>query len=194
MVRTHSTMMLTLGDPAPDFHLPDTISGKSMSLATNLGKYGTLVMFVSNHCPFVVHILEEIRNIDRDYQEKGIRLFAISANDIESYPADAPDKMSELARAQGWSFPYLYDESQETAKSYGAACTPDFFLLDSEGALAFRGRMDGSSPGNDVPVTGQDLRTALDSVLAGQRVPGPQQPSIGCNIKWKPGNEPSYFG
>lgn len=194
MVRTHSTMMLNLGDPAPDFRLPDTISGKSMSLSTNQGQRGTLVMFISNHCPFVVHILEEIRNIDRDYQGKGINFFAISANDVESYPADAPDKMSELAQAQRWSFPYLYDESQETAKSYGAACTPDFFLLDSAGELAFRGRMDGSSPGNDVPVTGEDLRAALNAVLDGQKVQGPQQPSLGCNIKWKPGNEPSYFG
>ena len=194
MVRTHSTMMLNLGDSAPDFHLPDTISGRTMSLATNRGKHGSLVMFISNHCPFVVHILEEIRNIDRDYQSKGINFFAISANDIKSYPADAPDKMAELAKDQGWSFPYLYDESQETAKSYGAACTPDFFLLDSAGALAFRGRLDGSSPGNNVPVTGEDLRAALNDVLAGQPVGGHQQPSLGCNIKWKPGNEPSYFG
>ena len=194
MARTPSTMMLDLGQRAPDFQLPDTVSGDSLGLASHGGAQGSVVMFICNHCPFVVHILEELRNIDRDYLEKSIALFAISSNDVDNYPEDSPDKMRELAAAQGWSFPYLYDQSQEVAKSYGAACTPDFFVLDGDHNLVFRGRMDGSSPGNDVPITGEDLRAALDALLSGAPVPSEQKPSLGCNIKWKPGNEPSYFG
>jgi len=194
MARTLSTMMLELGQPAPDFSLPDAVGGASVSLASHGGASGSLVMFICNHCPFVVHILEGISSLDRDYLGRGIAFFAISANDVANYPGDSPDKMRALATDQGWSFPYLYDESQETAKSYGAACTPDFFLLDADGKLVFRGRMDGSSPGNDVPVTGTDLRAALDAVLGGSAVSDEQQPSLGCNIKWKPGNEPAYFG
>ncbi len=194
MARTPSTMMLDLGQSAPDFQLTDTVSGRPVSLAEHGGERGSLVMFICNHCPFVVHILEELRNMDRDYRGKGVELFAISANDVANYPDDSPDKMQAMANSQGWSFPYLYDESQETAKSYGAACTPDFFLIDGNGCLVFRGRMDGSSPGNGVPVTGADLRAALDALISGSPVPPDQKPSLGCNIKWKPGNEPAYFG
>jgi len=194
MARTNSTMMLTLGQEVPDFLLPDTVSGKTIRLSKNTGASGSLVMFICNHCPFVVHLIDEIGNIDRDYSNQGIRIFAINSNDIAKHPDDAPDKMASLARAKGWSFPYLFDESQETAKSYGAACTPDFFLLDDSGKLVFRGRMDGSSPGNEVPVTGSDLRAALDALIAGAQIGQEQLPSLGCNIKWKPGNEPSYFG
>ncbi len=194
MARTHSTMMLNLGEPAPDFLLTDTVGGESIRLSKSAGERGSLVMFICNHCPFVVHLIEEIGNIDREYEGRGISIFAINSNDVEKYPDDAPDKMTSLAKAQGWSFPYLYDESQETAKSYGAACTPDFFLLDGNRRLMFRGRMDGSSPGNEVPVTGSDLRAALDALIAGTQLGQEQLPSLGCNIKWTPGNQPSYFG
>ena len=194
MARTYSTMMLNLGEPGPQFRLPDTVSDEQISLAASGGEHGSLVMFLCNHCPFVVHLFDEIRALDTNYRGRGISFFAISANDIDSHPDDSPAKMAELAAAQEWSFPYLYDETQQTAKSYGAACTPDFFLLDNAGTLVFRGRMDGSSPGNEVPVTGGDLRAALDAVLDGRAVSEEQRPSLGCNIKWKPGNEPSYFG
>ncbi len=194
MARTNSTMMLKLGQPAPDFLLPDTVGGEDISLSKNAGAQGSLVMFICNHCPFVVHLIKEIGNIDKDYDGRGISIFAINSNDIDKHPDDAPDKMAALARSEGWSFPYLFDASQETAKRYGAACTPDFFLLDSSGKLVFRGRMDGSSPGNEVPVTGEDLRAALDALLSGAQIGEQQLPSLGCNIKWKPCNEPSYFG
>lgn len=184
MAQTESTM-LELGTEAPDFTLPDTVSGKELSLKDVAGDKATLVMFICNHCPFVKHVLDELVGLGDDYMEHDVGIVAISANDVESHPQDAPDRMAALAKDKSFPFPYLYDESQDTARAYEAACTPDFFLFDGERKLVYRGRLDDSRPGSDVPVTGADLRKALDAVLTGRPVDPEQTPSIGCNIKWK---------
>ena len=191
MVRTPSTM-LPLGTPAPDFELPN-VDGRTVSFADAAGPQGTLVMFICNHCPFVKHVADELAALGREYLPRGIGMVAISSNDVSSHPADSPEQMVHEAEERGYAFPYLYDETQEVAKAYHAACTPDFFLFDGAGRLVYRGQLDPSRPGNDIRVTGSDLRAALDAVLAGRPVAAEQRPSLGCNIKWKPGNEPAYF-
>ena len=193
MALTASTM-LPLGTKAPDFQLPDVVSGKIISLSTNADKQALLVMFICKHCPFVKHIKEELAHLGKDYVNRDVGIVAISSNDANNYPDDAPEQLKAMAQELGLMFPVCYDESQETAKAYTAACTPDFFLFDADQRLVYRGQLDDSRPSNGKPVTGNDLRTALDAVLAGQPVNLEQKPSIGCNIKWKPGNEPSYYG
>jgi len=192
MVQTPSTQLLPLGSKAPDFRLPDA-TGKLVGLDDARDARAVIVAFICNHCPFVKHIRDGLADFGRQYVQRGVALFAINANDVESHPEDGPEKMGEEAADAGYVFPYLLDESQEVAKTYRAACTPDFFLFDEGRALVYRGQFDGSRPGNDVPVTGEDLRAATDAVLAGNPLPGDQRPSIGCNIKWKPGSEPEYF-
>jgi peroxiredoxin len=177
---------------APDFTLPDH-KGREWSLADFHGSPALLVAFICKHCPFVVHIRQEFGAFARDYQEKGVAVVAVASNDTDQYPEDGPDGMGEEVREGGYTFPYLFDETQEVAKAYQAACTPDFFLFDKEMRLVYRGQFDDSRPGNDVPVSGKDLREAVDAVLAGVPIPAQQRSSIGCNIKWKPGNEPEYF-
>ncbi len=185
MVLTES-MMLELNTTAPDFTLPDTVSGKNLSLQDVKSNIATVIMFICNHCPYVKHIENKLAEIAQAYQAKGIQFVAISANDVNEYPSDAPDEMKANAKRLGYCFPYLYDESQEVAKAYKAACTPDFFIFDKNLACVYRGRFDESSPGKkDVAVTGKDLATALDTLLAGQPISSDQKPSIGCNIKWK---------
>jgi peroxiredoxin len=191
MVAVNSTM-LPLGTGAPDFQLPDT-NGNQVSRADFKGK-PLLVMFICNHCPYVKHIRAGLAQLGRDYQGKGVGIIGISANDAANYPQDGPAEMKVEAKAAGYSFPYLYDESQAVAKAYRAACTPDFYLFDQNHRLAYRGQFDESRPGNGVPVTGKDLRAALDAVLRGQAAAFDQKASIGCNIKWKASNEPDYFG
>ena len=191
MVRTPSTM-LPLGTVAPDFRLPN-VDGRVLSLADVAGARGTVVTFICNHCPFVKHVADELARLGREYLPRGIGFTAISANDVSSHPADSPEQMVREAEERGYPFPYLYDETQEVAKAYHAACTPDFYLFDGAGALVYRGQLDPSRPGSGVPVTGSDLRRALDAVLAGQPPLTEQVPSLGCNIKWKPGNEPAWF-
>ena len=190
MAATESTM-LELGTPAPDFTLPDVVSGKTVSPATFAGKPALLVMFISRHCPYVQHIQAELARLGRDHGQR-IGIVAVSANDATRYPDDAPVQLKAMAKEQGFTFPFCYDESQRTAAAYSAACTPDFFLFDQERRLVYRGQLDDSRPGNGKPVTGRDLRAAIDAVLAGKSVDRSQRPSIGCNIKWKPGNEPAY--
>lgn len=186
MALTPSTM-LPLGTPAPDFELPDVVSGEKVSLATFAHRQGLLVMFICQHCPFVQHVKHQLAQLGRDYAGRSLGIVAISANDVANYPEDSPEYLKAMAVDCGFTFPLCYDESQETARAYSAACTPDFFLFDGERKLAYRGQLDGSRPGNGVPVTGGDLRGAIEAILAGQ-VPDPEQkPSIGCNIKWKPG-------
>ena len=180
-----SSTMLPLETVAPPFTLPDTISGRTLSLDELRGEKGTLVMFICNHCPFVIHVNDELVRLGNDYGSRGISLVAISSNDIESYPQDAPDKMREVALKLGYPFPYLFDETQEIAAAYMAACTPDFFLFDEDLHLVYRGQLDDSRPSNGKPVTGEDLRAALDAVIEGKPVPENQVPSIGCGIKWK---------
>lgn len=192
MVKTLSTM-LPLGTSAPDFSLPN-IDGNTVSLSDFKDAPALLVMFICNHCPFVKHIADELAKLGSDYQARGAAIVAINSNDVDNYPDDAPAKMKEEAESRGYTFPYLFDDSQEVAKAYRAACTPDFYIFDRNGKLAYRGQLDASRPENGVPVTGEDLRAALDSVLGGQASPEDQTPSIGCNIKWKAGNEPEYFG
>ncbi len=184
MARTPSNM-LPLGTQAPDFNLPDTVSNQNLSLSDLKGEKGTLVMFICNHCPFVKHVDRGIVDLATEYQSQGISFVAISSNDVENYPQDAPDLMKVEAEKVGYDFPYLYDESQEVAKAYDAACTPDFYLFDKDLKCAYRGQMDGSRPGNDIPVTGQDLRMAMDSLITGKEVSDVQIPSLGCGIKWK---------
>ncbi|MGB5628565.1 MAG: thioredoxin family protein, partial [Woeseiaceae bacterium] len=183
------SQMLELGTPAPQFSLPDP-DGNLHSLADSANAY--LVMFISNHCPFVKHVREELARIGRDYRERGVAIYAINSNDVERYPADNPDAMQQEAQTWGYTFPYLHDETQDIAKQYLAACTPDFYVFDAGQKLVYRGQLDASRPGNDKPVDGRDLRAALDAVLAGAAVNDHQVPSIGCSIKWKPGNEPGY--
>lgn len=193
MVLTNS-QMLDLGTRAPSFSLPDVVSGKMVSLESFDDAQALLVMFICRHCPYVKHVQEELARIGRDYQGRSLGIVAISSNDAENYPEDAPERLKEMAESLGFTFPFCYDESQETAKAYSAACTPDFFLFDRERRLVYRGQLDDSRPGNDRPVTGRDLRAAIDAVLEGRPVNPNQRPSTGCNIKWKPGNAPSYFG
>lgn len=184
MAYTESTM-LELGVKAPDFSLPDTVSGKMMSLKDIASEKGTVVMFLCNHCPYVIHVNEEIVNISTEYQAKGIAFVGISSNDVVNYPQDGPDEMKRHAEETGYNFPYLYDESQEVAKAYDAACTPDFYVFDGQQKLVYRGRLDDSRPKNTNPLTGKDLRDALNAMLAGGTVSEKQYPSGGCNIKWK---------
>ncbi len=185
MSLTESTMMLELGTEAPEFALPDAISGKTVRRDDLRGQQGLLVMFLCAHCPYVKHIEKELGRLSADYQGKPIAMVAISSNDAEAYPADNPAGLKKQAETHGFRFPYLYDETQAVAKAYKAACTPDFFLFDREMRLVYRGEFDRSRPGNGVAVTGEDLRAALDAVLAGRPPLADQRPSIGCNIKWK---------
>ncbi len=177
--------MLPLGTKAPDFVLPDTVSGNDLSLADIRSDQATVVMFICNHCPYVIHVNPEILRIAHEYMEKGVSFVAISSNDVENYPDDAPDRMRLVAKVLQFPFPYLYDETQEVAKAYDAACTPEFYVFDGEMKLFYRGRIDDSRPGNDVPLSGRDLRDSLDRVLSGGAPPEKQYPSGGCNIKWK---------
>ncbi len=177
--------MLALGTQAPNFKLLDTTSGKFYSLKDSQGSKATVIMFICNHCPYVKHIMHELVQLANDYIAKGISFVAISANDATAYPEDAPEKMAQLAKQLGFSFPYLYDETQKTAKAYHAACTPDFFVFDKGFSCVYRGQLDGSRPGNKIPVTGRDIRSALDNILRDKPVNPQQVPSMGCNIKWK---------
>ena len=191
MVKTASTM-LPLGTQAPDFSLLN-VDSQTISLSDFEGKPALLVMFICNHCPFVKHIADELSALGREYQSRGAAVVAISSNDSTKYPEDSPEQMVHEAESRGYVFPYLFDEDQAVAKAYKAACTPDFFLFDGDQNLVYRGQLDASRPGNDIPVTGSDLRTALDAVLSGQPVAQEQTPSIGCNIKWVEAQEPEYF-
>jgi len=191
MVRTPSTM-LPLGTVAPEFSLPN-VDGSTIDYAAAAGTHGTVVMFICNHCPFVKHVADQLAALGREYQARGIGFVAISSNDVATHPADSPEQMVAEADERGYTFPYLYDEAQEVAKAYHAACTPDFYLFDADRGLVYRGQLDPSRPGGDVPVTGSDLRAAIEALLAGRPPLAEQVPSLGCNIKWKPGNEPAYF-
>jgi len=193
MARTSSTMMLNLGAKAPPFRLHDT-AGKIRALSDFEGAPALFVAFICNHCPFVKHVRSGLADLTGAYLDRGVAVVGIGSNDFEAYPDDSPAAMAREIVAAGYRFPYLVDETQQVAKDYGAACTPDFFVFDGDQALVYRGQMDGSRPGNDVPVTGEDLRRVLDAVLGGRPVPSEQRPSLGCNIKWKPGNEPDYYG
>jgi len=192
MVETKSTM-LPLGTRAPDFALPDVVSGKTISPGQYRDRKALLVMFICRHCPFVVHVQQELAKLGNDSAGRDLAIVAISANDAEKYPDDRPESLKQWAQDLGFTFPLCYDESQETAKAYTAACTPDFFLFDADRDLVYRGQLDDSRPGNSAPVTGTDLRSAIEAVMDGRECPAEQKPSIGCNIKWKPGNEPPYF-
>jgi len=191
MVLTPSTM-LPLGTSAPDFALPN-IDGKTVKLADFAGKPALLVIFMCNHCPYVKHVAEGLAALTREYQAKGAGVVGISSNDAKNYPDDSPEKMKSEAAMRGYTFPYLYDADQSVARAYHAACTPDFYVFDAQQKLAYRGQMDASRPKSDIPVTGVDLRAALDAVLAGKPAAAEQRPSIGCNIKWVAGAEPDYF-
>ena len=192
MARTPSTM-LPLGTKAPDFSLVN-VDGRTVSLADFEGAPALLVVFMCNHCPFVKHLAAALAQFAHEYMQKKVAVVGISSNDVANYPADSPEQMVHEAEEQGYTFPYLYDETQEVAKAYRAACTPDFFLFDRDQRLVYRGQFDSSRPDNGIPITGADLRAAVDAVLAGKKPSDKQMPSIGCNIKWKPGNEPDYFG
>jgi peroxiredoxin len=191
MALTPSTM-LSLGTTAPDFKLPDT-NDKTVSPADFKDKSALLVLFICNHCPYVKHIRTGLAELGRDYASRGVAIVGINSNDVANYPDDSPAKMKEEAMSARYTFPYLYDESQAVAKAYRAACTPDIYLFDKDRKLVYRGQFDDSRPGNGIPVTGKDLRAALDAVLAGKPVSSNQKASVGCNIKWKAGNEPKYF-
>ncbi|MDZ8236594.1 MAG: thioredoxin family protein [Nostoc sp. ChiQUE01a] len=193
MALTASTM-LPIGTKAPDFNLPEVVSGKATSLATFAEKKALLIMFICRHCPFVKHVQQQLVQLGKDYFTSDLAIVAISANDAKNYPDDAPESLKAFATEQGFTFTLCYDESQETAKAYTAACTPDFFLFDGSRQLVYRGQLDDSRPSNGKPVTGADLRAAIEAVLADKPVATEQKPSVGCNIKWKPGNQPSYFG
>jgi len=184
MVLTYSKQV-PLGDPAPEFTLPEPLTGLNHSLTGCSGSSGTLVMFICNHCPFVIHIRDELVRIAKDYMDAGIGMVAINSNDVINYPADSPAKMAEHASKYAYPFPYLFDESQEVALAYHAVCTPDFFLFDATLKLVYRGQLDESTPGNNQPVTGQALRSAMDALILGHPIPSKQNPSMGCNIKWK---------
>ena len=192
MAAIESTM-LELGTKAPDFTLKNAVDGTEVSLSEYERAKGLLVIFMSNHCPFVKHVRQGIIDVTKEYQEKGVEPVAIMSNNVESHPDDHPDRMKEEAEKYGYPFPYLYDENQEVAKAYQAACTPDFFLFDKQFKLFYRGQLDDARPGNNKPVNGRDLRNALNRLLDGKQAPEVQKPSMGCNIKWKPGNEPDYF-
>ena len=192
MSLTNSTM-LSLGTDLPNFELPDVVSGKIVTPADFADRKGLLIMFICRHCPYVLHVQAALVRLGRDYESAGLGIIAISANDIHAYPDDHPDKLKVMAKDLRLAFPLCFDETQEVAKTFTAACTPDFFLFDRERKLVYRGQLDDSRPGNNKPVTGKDLRAAIDAMLAGRDVDQHQQPSAGCNIKWKPGNAPSYF-
>ena len=192
MALTPSTM-LPLGTAAPDFSLTDTVSGKKVSPAAFKDRKALLVMFICNHCPYVKHLKSALAQLGKDYAKKDVAIVGICSNDPVTHPDDAPDKLAADAKANGFPFPVLFDETQKTAQAYKAACTPDFFVFDAARTLAYRGQFDSSRPGNGQPVTGADLRAALDAVAAGKPAPAKQVPSIGCNIKWRAGNEPDYF-
>ncbi|MBI4852843.1 MAG: thioredoxin family protein [Acidobacteria bacterium] len=192
MVRTASTM-LDLGTQAPDFSLADVVTGKTISLATFTEKKALLVMFICRHCPYVKHVQNELAKLAKDYQDSALGIVAISSNDAETYPDDSPESLKEMANELGFDFPYCYDEDQSVAKSYAAACTPDFYLFDENRELVYRGQLDDSRPKSDIPITGKDLRAAIEAALNGKEVDQNQRASLGCNIKWKEGNEPTYF-
>jgi peroxiredoxin len=191
MVRTPSTM-LPLGTKAPGFSLLN-VDGTMVSLADFLGKPALLVMFMCNHCPYVKHVANALALLGQEYQAKGVGIVGISSNDVSKHPADSPEQMVAEAEERGYNFPYLYDETQEVALAYRAACTPDFYIFDRDQKLVYRGQLDASRPDSGIPVTGSDVRAALDAILAGKPVSSKQRPSLGCNIKWKPGSEPDYF-
>jgi peroxiredoxin len=186
--------MLPLGTSLPAFELPDPRTGATVSSQALAAAPASIVVFWCNHCPFVLHIAEEFVDFAAEVARQGLKVVAISSNDVEAYPQDGPEQMAALAESSGYGFPYLFDETQEVARVFAAACTPDFYLFDGHGRLAYRGQFDASRPGNGVPVTGGSLREAVARVLDGERVSDDQSPSVGCNIKWKPGNEPSYYG
>lgn len=192
MVRTPSTM-LPLGTPAPDFRLMN-VDGREVCRDDFAGAPALLVMFMCNHCPFVIHVADELARLAHEYMARGVAVVGVNSNDVASHPADSPERMVAEAEQRGYTFPYLYDETQEVARAYQAACTPDFFLFDQARKLVYRGQLDDSRPQSGIAVTGKDLRAALDAVLAGRPVSGEQRPSLGCNIKWRAGNEPDYFG
>lgn len=185
--------MLPLGTKLPGFSLPNVVDGRTVSPADFRDRPALLVMFICNHCPYVRHVKKEIGRLAADYAPRGVEIVAISSNDVAAFPDDAPDKMKAVALAEGWRFPYLFDETQAVAKAFRAACTPEFYVFDQQRKLVYRGQLDGSRPKNDVPVTGRDLRAALDALLSGKPISPEQIPSVGCNIKWKPGNQPQYF-
>jgi len=191
MALTESTM-LALGTEAPDFELPDVVSGKTIRPNSFTGKKALLVMFICRHCPYVQHVRQELARLGEDYEGKSVGIVAVSSNYAMQYPEDAPDRLREMAAQLAFKFPFCHDEAQDVAKAYTAACTPDFFLFDESRRLAYRGQLDDSRPGSGIPVTGRDLRAAIDAVLAGNPVNPSQKPSIGCNIKWKPGGAPAY--
>jgi peroxiredoxin len=191
MART-PTVQLELGYKAADFQLPNVVSSNLNSYSDLKGEKGTVVMFICNHCPFVVHVMDELIRIGNDYRDQGIGFVAISSNDVAKYPDDEPEKMKQLAETEQFPFPYLYDETQEVAKAYFAACTPDFSVFDANDTCVYRGQLDDSRPSNSEPVSGKDLRNVLDLLISEKRMPTNQRPSLGCNIKWKHGNEPSY--
>ena len=186
MVLTPSSMM-PLGTIAPDFSLPDCVDGQNIDRDQIAGEQATLVMFICNHCPYVIHVQDQLASLALDYLPRGIGVVAISANDAQSYPQDGPAQMKVTVQRNGYVFPYLYDESQQVAKAYGAQCTPDFFIFDADWRCVYRGQLDDSRPGNDLPVDGADIRAALDALIDGQAVAAEQKPSVGCNIKWKAG-------
>lgn len=187
-----TSAMLPLGTPAPSFELRDVVSGQAYSLNSFTEKSALLVMFICRHCPYVVHVEQELARLGRDYRDSGLGMIAISSNDPVGYPDDAPPKLKEMALRLGFTFPYCHDETQEVAKAYRAACTPDFYLFDRDRRLVYRGQLDDSRPGNNKPVTGRDLRSAIQAVLTGKPLDSNQRPSIGCSIKWKSGHAPSY--
>jgi peroxiredoxin len=184
MARTPSSM-IALGSTAPEFQLPDVVTGKAVSRKQATGTKGMLVMFICRHCPFVKHVQDELAAIGRDYQRSGVGIVAISANDESGFPEDRPEKLAEMSRELDFTFPYLFDETQDVARAYDAQCTPDFFLYDAQAKLVYRGQLDDSRPGSGIPVTGKDLRAALDALIAGRPISPEQRPSIGCNIKWR---------
>ena len=194
MVETASTM-LPLRTKIPEFSLPDAVSGEGVCPVDFASEQALLVMFICNHCPFVQHVIDELGQVATDYQNRGVGVIAINSNDVEAHPNDGPENMKRLAEEKGWDFPFCFDESQAVAKEFRAACTPDLFVFGTDRRLLYRGQLDDSRPGNDVPVTGDDLRAALDAALDGRAIPDTEQkPSVGCNIKWKEGNAPEYFG
>ena len=184
--------MLQLGTPAPAFSLKDVVSGRTITLDSFAGKSALLIMFICRHCPYVVHVQNQIVQIGIDYAKRNVGILAVSSNDPLTYLDDAPGRLKEMAEQLNFQFPFCFDETQNVAKAYRAACTPDFYLFDKQRCLAYRGQLDDSRPGNNKPVTGRDLRAAMEAVLAGQQIEGPQRPSIGCSIKWKKGNAPPY--
>lgn len=187
------SQMLEIGTKAPEFSLKNVISDQMVSLVDYCGRNGTLIFFIANHCPYVIHIREQFKPLTEEYSPKGISFIAINSNSLDTHPQDGPEHMKNLTHEYGWTFPFLFDETQEVAKAYNAACTPDFFLFDKELKLYYRGQFDDSRPNDDTPVSGIDLRNALDFLLEEKTPPEDQKPSMGCNIKWKPGNEPQYF-